>query len=923
MATEVAFFSQQLEIENVKSSKTLELISGTVKLSKVKKLQITAFYRPPSEKSKEYQELVTKEMSDILNQSKNTVSIIGGDFNLPDINWKNCTIINNDYSKDLNETFMKIANMFGLEQIVDFPTRTDKKSGKENTLDLIFTSHPSFKTRCKPLPAVGNSDHDIVMFDTALNPFRSRPPRRKIILWKKADIDGIKSDVKAFVDNFVQKTQRPIEIMWEEIKKALHAIIEKRVPSKLTASRHTHPWINTEIRRAIRRKQRAHAKARKSKKKKDHDRYKRLQKEVKFMIRIANKSYVESTVNEAYETNNKKFWGFVKSKKQESTGIPPLKNKDGYLKSDSASKAEILNEQFQSVFTNENTQNMPNKGQSPFPSMQNIKVTSNGVIKLLSNLKINKATGPDLVPAFVLKTAASEIAPALTILFQQSLDTGIVPTDWKNAWVVPIFKKGEKHQASNYRPVSLTSITCKVLEHIVHSNVMQHFDQHHILNDCQHGFRRRRSCESQLIVTCHEIARNLANGKQVDVILLDFSKAFDKVPHQRLLHKLAYYGVKGSTLQWIGSFLADRKQEVLLEGVHSSPANVTSGVPQGTVLGPLLFLSYINDLPDVVQNSSTKLFADDCLLFRAINNARDQHLLQSDLTALERWESEWQMEFNPSKCTVIQISNNKKIKLMHYNLHGEVLQTVEKSKYLGVTFNNRLTWSDHIDSIATKANKVIGFIRRNLQDCNTKVKSASYTTLVRPILEYSSAAWDPHLEKDKVKLENVQRHAARFVMNDYRSKTPGCVSSMIEHLKWENLETRRRNIRLNLLQKINSKLVDIDIQHYAKKKDLRTRGAHKFYQEQTNHTIYFNSFFPRTIRDWNRQPSEFMASIDTDQSEINLGGTITSHQLTRFSITDSSYKQSVNRFKTFNHTIRNGHFKDTFMQGNVARTPSF
>eukprot|EP00745_Piridium_sociabile_P022913 TRINITY_DN35723_c0_g2_i2.p1 TRINITY_DN35723_c0_g2~~TRINITY_DN35723_c0_g2_i2.p1 ORF type:complete len:257 (-),score=48.22 TRINITY_DN35723_c0_g2_i2:83-853(-) len=255
-------------------------------------------------------------------------------------------------------------------------------------------------------------------------------------------------------------------------------------------------------------------------------------------------------------------------------------------------------------------------GNSPYPAMAQIQVSEGGVLKLLRNLKISKATGPDSIPAFILKTAAVELAPIFTRLFQVSLDSGLVPHDWRQAWVVPIFKKGERHLAANYRPVSLTSITCKVLEHIIHSSVMRHFDNHQILTDAQHGFRKKRSCETQLILTVHEMAQQLAQGAQVDVVLLDFSKAFDKVPHARLLQKLDFYGIRNNTLKWICSFLSQRQQQVILEGNLSSTIEVTSGVPQGTVLGPLLFLAYINDLPDSVQYSMTKLFVDDTLLFR-------------------------------------------------------------------------------------------------------------------------------------------------------------------------------------------------------------------------------------------------------------------------------------------------------------------
>ena len=293
-------------------------------------------------------------------------------------------------------------------------------------------------------------------------------------------------------------------------------------------------------------------------------------------------------VSSEYTESPKRFWTYVKSLGQELIGIPLLKNNAGFMKSDKQSKANILNEQFVSVFTKEDKSNTPIKGPSPFQPMPDIKVSQQGVHKLLKGLKPHKATGPDSIRTFILKAAAAELAPILTRLYQLSLDTGDVPEDWRGAWIVPVFKKGEKHKAANYRPVSLTSVTCKVLKHIIHSSVMDHFDKHKILKDNQHGFRKRRSCETQLIGTVQEIASGLAKSKQVDVILLDFEKAFDKVAHGRLLYRLDYYGVRNKTNRWIKSFLGQRKLKGLLEGTHSSEAEVRSGVPrhQGTVLAP-------------------------------------------------------------------------------------------------------------------------------------------------------------------------------------------------------------------------------------------------------------------------------------------------------------------------------------------------
>ena len=286
------------------------------------------------------------------------------------------------------------------------------------------------------------------------------------------------------------------------------------------------------------------------------------------------------------------------------------------MKTDTLDKANICNRQFQSAFTRESDNEIPSKGTSPFTPMGEITVDPNGVLKLLNNLKIHKAPGPDGLSARVLKECSSEIAPILALIYNETLAQGTVPDDWRQGNVAPIFKKGEKYDAANYRPVSLTCICCKTLEHIIVSNINKHLAFESILADCQHGFRSQRSCETQLVQFFHDLVSNLdralnRNHRQTDVIIMDFAKAFDKVPHRRLLYKLDYYGIRGSTHNWITSWLSGRFQKVVLDGQASDPVPVLSGVPQGSVLGPVLFLIFINDLPENIR-SSVRLFADDC-----------------------------------------------------------------------------------------------------------------------------------------------------------------------------------------------------------------------------------------------------------------------------------------------------------------------
>ena len=277
-----------------------------------------------------------------------------------------------------------------------------------------------------------------------------------------------------------------------------------------------------------------------------------------------------------------------------------------------------------------------------------------GVEKLLRNLNVSKASGPDNIPNTILKTCSTQLAPAVTHIFNLSVNTGTLPEVWKNADITPIFKKGNKHEAANYRPVSLTSVCCKTLEHIICRHILNHLDEHRILTKLQHGFRSGHSCESQLVITMEDIMCKYDQKKQVDLVILDFSKAFDTVPHRKLLHKLKNYGVRGNILRWISSFLMDRHQRVVVKGEVSSKCTVDSGVPQGTVLGPLLFLCHINDLPLSVS-SQVGLFADDCLLYREINSHSDHIALQEDLKSLECWAKQWGMKFNATKCYMMSI----------------------------------------------------------------------------------------------------------------------------------------------------------------------------------------------------------------------------------------------------------------------------
>ena len=405
--------------------------------------------------------------------------------------------------------------------------------------------------------------------------------------------------------------------------------------------------------------------------------------------------------------------------------------------------------------------------------------------------------------------------------------------------------------AVNYRPVSLTSVICKIIEHIITKHIRNHLDKHNILSPYQHGFRYKHSCESQLLITTHDLMKHHDKKHQVDVAVLDFSKAFDTVPHLRLLGKLRHYGIKGPILQWIDTFLRQRHQRVVVEGHSSSSVRVESGVPQGTVLGPLLFLLHINDLPENVT-SSVRLFADDCLLYRTIKSIEDHLALQKDLENLVEWGARWGMKFNTDKCHIIRISRSKSPYDRFYTMAGNILKQVSSAKYLGITLEETLQWNLQVASTARKANGVLAFVRRNLKGAPRKAKEMTYTILVRPILEYGAVIWDPHQKQSIHRLEQVQRRAARFVCNSY-TKTQS-VSALLHQLNWTSLEERRRCQRLTLLYKITEGLVAVPVESIdlvSNKGKTRSGGKKTFKQIRTNSTTFQNAYTPRTIPEWN------------------------------------------------------------------------
>lgn len=859
-----------------------ELLWVKIETEGSKPLYVGAYYKP--EETDEHSVFELKSYLSMLTNSENIIWLFG-DFNMPKFDRENNNIYVNCKSTALYECFQETIQDNNLHQMVNFPTRGN------NSLDLYFTNRPSLVSNVILLP--GLSDHDVVYTESTLKPQVSKYKPRTIHLFKKADWDSFRQYMSEYKDHILSSKHMytDVETLWCDVKNKIHEGIKTFVPSIQSKEKNKLPWINIQLKRLIRKRDKLFYRQRQTRKVEDIQKYKQVKHLVQQKTRLAYNVYVENILGVLdsqvtdMETSTKqtfvpkKLFTFLKHTKRDSCGVSPLKD-GGTLHSDAVSKGNILNNQFQSVFSPRSPLSLKqlcelkvgntNSLHSETPAiMPELEFCVNGIGKLLKNLKPEKAAGPDHIPPIVLKELYIEVSPVLEFLFQLSYDTGTLPREWCTANVSPLFKKGDRSKPANYRPISLTCILCKTFEHIITSNLVSHFSKNNILYELQHGFREKRSCETQLLMLVDELARNIQHGKQTDLVLLDFSKAFDKVSHDKLCYKLHQLGVQGRNLAWIRGFLSNRTQKVIIDGECSSSIPVTSGVPQGSVLGPILFLAYINDLPAHIQ-SQVRLFADDTVVYVTLDKVGiSQTTLQEDLKRLEHWETLWDMEFNPSKCQVVHVSTSKCPVHTDYILHGHVLETTSAARYLGVDIADNLSWNTHINRITGKANSTLGFLRRNIPTKNRQLRSTAYKAVVRPQLEYAASIWDPYTGNLIRQVEAVQRRAARWVYSDFR--TTSSVTTMLNELGWRSLEQRRADFRLTLMYKIVHGLVAVPSSQLVRPiRVSRSSHSFSFCQLQTTKNIYKYSYFPLTIVQWNRLPCSVVSLPKVEQFKLEV-----------------------------------------------------
>lgn len=795
---------------------------------------IAGVYRPPGAPP-----AFLIDLYEHLEKYRNQNIIIAGDFNMPGMHWESMKCGSIDVQSA--EILLDMSLAYSLTQTVLDPTRVT--SSASSILDLVFCS-ASFES-CMATVLDGISDHKLVNFNCSL-PRRTRSSRPEPVVVKQYSAADDFQIVHYLEEALLSFCDGSVNSLWTRFKFYCHFCIRNFVPDKLKKVGRTNPWITRDLihlKRKIKRR-------RKQKIANDvvlHD----LRDTLASKLKEAREHYYTETLGRFASESPRKFYQFLQNK---DNRIP-----DEIMNGETAvtNKNEIanaFNSYFQSVFSRpQNLSIMTVPGPSSL-----INISLEGVTELLLRLDVKKSTGPDGIPAVFLKRYAEIIARFLVIIFDVSIKTSSVPDDWLLARVIPVFKKGNRLLVSNYRPISLTCICCKLLEHIIAKYLNTFLEQNKVIHSAQHGFRRGLSTTTQLLATVNEFSKVLDKSGQVDVIFMDFSKAFDKVPHIKLIDKMKVIGIPPEIINWVIAYLTNRKQYVDINGFTSGYLGVLSGVPQGSVLGPILFNIYINDLVQAIRPGvSVKLFADDCIIFNTINSISDQRDLCENLNYIKEWCKKWEMVINFEKTAYLCLSNKIRKLEFTYNVGGYAIRQVEEFKYLGVTITSKLSWTAHIDGICSAARRKLGFLKYKLGRSSSSLKLRAYKVIVRPSLEYASIVWDPHTAGNIQKIEKIQRLAARFIYNRYRCRDSP--SALLQDANLQLLADRRKTARLNFFRLLYFSRSGLHAPDYITQDTTRS-SRHKHSRSITpifaRTNIYKYSFFPRTVSDWNALPHD-------------------------------------------------------------------
>ena len=621
----------------------------TVKLSNRKTLLAGVVYRSPNSSGENNDRLL--DMLRLARTVHCDYLMICGDFNLPRIEWKAFQCLDSEGS--YSQAFLNTIEDLNLSQHATEPTRF--RGQQQSCLDLIFTNEENMVEEVKELPPIGKSDHVCQMWDLILSEvvFRNTTVLRRN--FRKANWNTIKNDMRSF---HIEPNDSP-NSAYDKLVSMIDDSKAGNVPyCRPKSTKFRLPWMrNASIKSQRLAKWKSWSKFKRSRLLLDYDAYKFERNRLNDLVRGAKMRYEQRLITEMRENPNL-YHGHCRRSLKTKQGVSNVVDGTGKLTETEEETAIALNTYYHSVFTNDDQQHPAPE----FPiltqeRLEDIVLSEEAVEDVLTGLNPNKAAGPDGVESKLLKECATEMAPILSQLFRKSMDEGEVPNRWKEAHIIPIHKKGSKAIMANFRPVALTSVICKVFEKIICATILSFLTRNDLITSQQHGFVKGRSCQTNILLCLEKWTSSVDSGKSVDVAYFDYAKAFDKVSHRLLLIKLKAYGIDGRLLAWLQAYLRDRKQCVVVGNEKSPWLEVVSGTTQGTVLGFLLFLIYINDLPGKCSQedeSLIELLADDTKTYQEIDSdvarhSTDQQALQDRVDKIAQWALDWQMEINPSK----------------------------------------------------------------------------------------------------------------------------------------------------------------------------------------------------------------------------------------------------------------------------------
>ena len=755
-----------------------------------------------------------------------------------------------------SEMLLDFVNEELLVQVVSENTRKGK-----SLLDIVLTSDEDIIYNTTVEKTNLDTDHDIVTCDILLKNMNFQPDSsahavEKKLLDKlnfhKAEWDSIRGELSKVNWEELLSDQMTVADMYKTFEEIIYNSSEKHTPLRNQSDSSKHKIPRNRLVLIRKRKQLntrinylkyLHPSDSTRKVEKLNNKKFEIEQEIKNLISIelANR---ELDAISKMKKNPKFFYQYVKKNLKSKSKIGPMQDSDGTLQSDSKVKATLLQSQYCKAFSDPEKANLKSDF-NPIcqEKIKDIDITIKDVIEAIKEIPRHASPGPDKLPAILLKECADELSKAILIIWRKSLDTGEIPDILKLQTIIPLYKKGSKMLPVNYRPVSLTSHLTKLFERILRRKLIHHIETNNLLSNNQHAFRSGRSCLSQLLQHIEYILETLEKKYNIDVIYLDFSKAFDKVDHKILLQKVKQFGIEGKIFTWLESFLSNRYQQVIVDGILSDKEKVISGVPQGTVLGPLLFLIYINDLEPELKKSILRIFADDSKIVKTIRNQSDHDELQDELNNAIKWADSNNMELNHTKFQLMHYGKEDHLK-SSYQTGLATLNSETDIKDLGVYLSADLTWEKQITEAIKMGRKFLGWILRSFTARSAEVLLFLYKSYVLPRLEYASILWSPYQQKYICRIEAIQRKITAKIDElqnlNYHQR--------LRKLKLFSLQRRRERFAAIYMFKLCSGLVpnNLNLNFYTTRRGEMKCHAPRLNAPNTHHSTLRHNYFTST-----------------------------------------------------------------------------